>query len=48
MNFEEVMSTAVKIGICSYGIREYRVFICESDFFLAQEIMRTSRKFVTV
>lgn len=48
MNFESIMSTAVKIGICSYGIKQYRVFICESDFSLAQEIMKPSQKFVMI
>lgn len=33
MNVKDISNTIVKIGICHYGIKEYRVFICESNIF---------------
>lgn len=33
MNVKDISKTIVKTGICKYGVKEYRVFICESNIF---------------
>ncbi len=33
MKIKDIEQTIVKVGICEYGIKQYRVFICASDIF---------------
>lgn len=33
MKVEEIFPSIVKIGICLYGAKEYRVFVCQSNVF---------------
>ena len=32
MNVAELGDTIIKIGICGYGIKQYRLFLCTSTF----------------
>ena len=31
MKIEDIQSTIVKVGLCEYDSKEYRVFICQSN-----------------
>ena len=33
MNVKEISNTIIKTGICHYGPRQYRLFLCTSTFF---------------
>ena len=33
MNVKELSDTIIKTGICRYGSRQYRLFLCTSTFF---------------
>ncbi len=33
MNIEKIRDTIIKVGICRYGPKQYRLFLCTSTFF---------------
>ena len=48
MNVAELGDRIIKTGICRYGLRQYRLFLCTSTFSQVLEIMRTVLKYAAI
>jgi len=33
LEIRDILSSVVKVGLCEYGNKEYRAFVCNSDVF---------------